>query len=91
MTFQYPAVFQKTEDGKYTAYFPDLAMCFAKGNTIDECINDAIAECREWIQTELLDTLDLPPVSSIDDILLKKNEHIRNIAVIVRLYEGWDE
>ena len=91
MTFQYPAVFQETEDGKYTAYFPDLMMCTAKGDTIDECINDAIAECRAWIQTELLDTLDLPPVSHLEDIVLKKNEHIRNIAVIGRLYEGWDE
>ena len=31
MTFKYPAVFQKNDDGKYTAYFPDLAMCTAKG------------------------------------------------------------
>ena len=50
MTFRYPAIFQMTDEGKYTAYFPDLAMCFAKGDTIDECINDAIAECRAWIQ-----------------------------------------
>ena len=61
MTFRYPAVFQKKEDGSYTAYFPDLAMCTAKGNTLDDCINDAIAECRDWIQTELLETLDMPP------------------------------
>ena len=58
MTFRYPAVFRKNDDGKYTAYFPDLEMCTAKGDTLDECINDAIAECRDWIQTELLDTLD---------------------------------
>ena len=46
---------------------------------------------REWIQTELLETLDMPPVSDYDDITLKENEHIRMIGVIVRLYEGWDE
>ena len=57
MTFKYPAVFQKNDDGKYTAYFPDLAMCTAKGDTLDDCINDAIAESRDWIQTELLETL----------------------------------
>ena len=91
MTFKYPAVFQKNDDGKYTAYFPDLAMCTAKGETLDDCINDAIAECRDWIQTELLDTLDMPPVSDFDDIPLKDNEHVRMIGVIVRLYEGWDE
>ena len=91
MTFQYPAVFRKTKSGTYTAYFPDLEMCTAKGETLDECINDAIAECRNWIQTELLDTLDMPPVSDPDEIRLGEDEHIRNIAVIVRLYEGWDE
>ena len=91
MTFQYPAVFQKTDDGKFTAYFPDLEMCFAEGDTIDECINDAIAECRAWIQTELEETLELPPVSGFDDIVLKANEHIRTIGVTVRLFDGWDE
>ena len=45
MTFRYPAVFKKHEDGKYTAYFPDLTMCTAKGDTLDDCINDAIAFC----------------------------------------------
>ena len=34
MTFQYPAVFKKTESGGYTAYFPDLEMCTAKGETL---------------------------------------------------------
>ena len=91
MTFRYPAVFHKHDDGKYTAYFPDLTMCTAKGDSLDECINDAIANRREWIQTELLDTLDMPPVSEYDDITLGENEHIRTIGVIVRLYEGWDE
>ncbi len=91
MTFKYPAVFKKNEDGKYTAYFPDLEMCTAKGDTLDDCINDAIAECRDWIQTELLETLDMPPVSDYEDIPLNENEHIRTIGVIVRLYEGWDE
>ncbi len=91
MTFKYPAVFKKHEDGKYTAYFPDLAMCTAKGDTLDDCINDAIAECREWIQTELLDTLDMPPVSDFEDIPLGEDEHLRMIGVIVRLYDGWDE
>ena len=45
----------------------------------------------DWIQTELLETLDMPPVSDYDDIPLGENEHIRTIGVIVRLYEGWDE
>lgn len=91
MTFRYPAVFHKTETGGYTAYFPDLEMCTARGDTIDECINDAIEECRSWIQTELEETLDLPPVTDYEDIELQEGDEIRTIGVIVRLYDGWDE
>ena len=33
MKFTYPAVFHKTEQGTYEGYFPDLACCYAKGDT----------------------------------------------------------
>ena len=36
MKFTYPAVFHKTEQGTYEGYFPDLACCYAKGDTLDE-------------------------------------------------------
>ena len=29
MKFIYPAVFRKTDDGRYQAFFPDLACCEA--------------------------------------------------------------
>ena len=35
MKFTYPAVFHKTEQGTYEGYFPDLACCYAKGDTLD--------------------------------------------------------
>ena len=91
MKFYYPVVIRKQPDNTWYGFFPDLAMCTAKGDTLDDCINDAIAECREWIQTELEETLDMPPVSDFEDIHLGENEHLRMIGVIVRLYEGWDE
>ena len=46
---------------------------------------------RSWIQTERLETLDMPPVSDFEDIPLGENEHLRMIGVIVRLRDGWDE
>ena len=42
MKFTYPAVFHKTEHGTYEGYFPDLACCYAKGDTLDEALEDAI-------------------------------------------------
>ncbi len=91
MQFMYPAVFCKTEKGKYKGYFPDLEQCYAKGDTLDEVLNDAIEEARSWITVELEDTFDLPPVSNPDEIELKDGEFIRTIAVTIRLTDGWDE
>lgn len=91
MQFMYPAVFCKTEEGKYKGYFPDLEQCYAKGDTLNEVLNDAIEEARSWITVELEDTFDLPPVSNPDEIELKDGEFIRTIAVTIRLTDGWDE
>ena len=38
MKFIYPAVFKKTEDGRYKGTFPDLEGCFGEGDTLDEAI-----------------------------------------------------
>ncbi|MBQ3392039.1 MAG: type II toxin-antitoxin system HicB family antitoxin [Lachnospiraceae bacterium] len=91
MMFYYPAVFRQKEDGTYHAYFPDLAMCTAEGETLDDCINDAIEACRTWIQVELEETMDLPYVSDPEDIPMQEGDFVRTIGVTIRLYDGWDE
>ncbi len=91
MTFKYPAIFRKQEDGTYKGFFPDLEQCYAVGETLEDAVNDAIAECRAWIQTELEDSFDLPEVSDIEDLELQEGDEVRTIGVIIRLYEGWDE
>lgn len=92
MTFIYPAVFTPKEDGSYTARFPDLEGCTAKGITLDDCVDDAIEAARTWLQVELEeDDWDLPAVSSPEDIDLLPGEEVRSIGVKIRLYEGWDE
>jgi predicted RNase H-like HicB family nuclease len=91
MQFIYPAVFCKKEDGRYHGYFPDLEQCFAEGDTLDEVLNSAIEEARTWIQVELEDTFELPPVTHPNDLVLKEGEFVRSIAVTIRLTDGWDE
>ncbi len=90
MTFTYPAVFRKKEDGTYEGYFPDLEGCVAKGDTLDECINDAIEAARTWLWIELVEEedSDLPFISDRDDLVLEEGDIVRNIEVILHLQEG---
>ena len=70
MKFTYPAVFHKTEQGTYEGYFPDLACCYAKGDTLDEALEDAIHSAYDWISLELTEEEpDFPPVSDVADLV----------------------
>lgn len=92
MKFTYPAIFKKTEDGRYKGYFPDLAMCEAEGDDLDDAIRNAIEAEGDWIRLELEeDEPDFPPVSDAHSLTLGEGEFVRSIGVIVRFYEGWDE
>ena len=92
MKFIYPAVFHKTEDGRYKGFFPDLEDCIAAGDTLSEAVDNANAAARNWIESELSDDdWFLPPVTEASDLELKEGEVVRNICVNIRLYEGWDE
>lgn len=91
MKFIYPAVFRKTENGTYTGFFPDLECCYAKGDTLDEAIEDANEAAYNWISLELEEDGDLPRISDESDMELEEGDIVRNISVNIRFYEGWDE
>ena len=92
MKFIYPAVFRKNEEGRYKAFFPDLACCEAEGDTLDDAIDNANEAAYNWISLELdEDDCQLPPVSDEDDLELEDGDIVRNISVNIRFYEGWDE
>ena len=92
MKFIYPAVFRRTADGAYEGRFPDLEDCTARGDTLDEALDNANEAAGEWIGVELMEEdSSLPPVSDIEDLELSPGEIVRNICVTVRFYEGWDE
>ena len=79
MKFIYPAVFRKNEEGRYKAFFPDLACCEAEGDTLDDAIDNAN------------DEMDLPAISDESDLDLLEGDIVRNIQVNIRMYDGWDE
>lgn len=91
MKFIYPAVFRKTEDGKYKGFFPDLECCYAEGDTLDEAIDRANDAACDWISLELAEDGELPSISDEDDMNLEEGDIVRNISVNIRFYEGWDE
>ncbi len=91
MKFVYPAVFHKTENGTYEGYFPDLACCYSKGDTLDDAIENANEAAYDWISLELEEGGHLPAITEICDIEKKEGDIIRNISVNIRFYEGWDE
>ena len=64
MKFIYPAVFRKNEEGRYKAFFPDLACCEAEGDTLDDAIDNANEAAYNWIYAEVMeDEMDLPAIS----------------------------
>ena len=73
------------------AISPISSSATPRGDTLDEALNSAIEEARTWIQVELEDTFELPPVSHPDSLDLQEGEFVRNIAVTIRLTDGWDE
>ena len=83
MKFVYPAVFHKNENGGYEGFFPDLACCEAKGDTLDEAVENANEAALDWI--------NLPPVSEVSDLTLKEGDIVRNIQVTIKFMEGWEE
>ncbi|MDO4344309.1 MAG: type II toxin-antitoxin system HicB family antitoxin [Eubacteriales bacterium] len=91
MRFVYPAVFHKTEKGTYAGFFPDLEDCRSEGETLDEAVDNANEAARDWITLELEENGILPSISDESDLSLGEEDIVRNIAVTIRLMDGWDE
>ena len=55
-------------------------------------MDNANEAAYDWISLELSeDDGQLPPVSDVSDLDLQPGDIVRNIAVNIRFYEGWDE
>lgn len=91
MKFVYPAVFQKTENGTFKGYFPDLECCYGEGDTLDDAIEKANEAAYDWISLELSEEGQLPPISDPSDLELGEGDIVRNISVNIRFTDGWDE
>lgn len=92
MTFTYPVIMTRREDGSWEGEFPDLEMCRCHGASLAEALEDARAQAYNWIDLELQEeTPVMPYVTDIEDIEKKPGQEVRNIMVHYRYTEGWDE
>ena len=93
MRFIYPAIIRPNPDGTFTATMADLEGCTATGFSIDDCLEEINAAALTWITLELEEDGLLPPISDHEDLKerLAENEFIRDVSVMYRAYDGWDE
>ena len=91
MKFMYPAVFRKVSEDHYTGYFPDLEGTEVSGSSMTEVLQEAIEAGAAWIKLELEEGGNLPPISEPSDLDLKEEDIFRQISMIIRLTDGWDE
>lgn len=90
MKFVYPAIFRQEQERVHVR-FPDLEQCEAEGKTYEQALDNAKEAERNWIALELEENADLPRISAMTDLSLAENETVQNVAVTVRLMEGYDD
>ena len=92
MKFFYPAVIKKINEHSYHAVFPDLALCEAKGDSLEDVLDKATEAAASWIEVELQEEEpDLPSATDPVDIPLGPDEVVRIILVNHKFFDGWDE
>ncbi len=96
MRFIYPAVITKMSENCFRGEFPDLMMCKAEGDSLDDCLRNCNLAVYDWIDLEMQeDEPLLPPVTPKEELEMQYRDrddvYVRNILTIYRMKEGWDE
>nr|DAV86949.1 MAG TPA: hypothetical protein [Caudoviricetes sp.] len=69
--YVFPAIFLKEDDG-YSVKFPDIDGAFTCGETFEE----ALLMAKDCLELNLDTIEEIPKISELDTIKLKKNEYI---------------
>ena len=89
MTYYYPAVIRKKEDG-YRVDVIDLEDCYGEGKTKEEALEGARYAGVNWLLVESEESMDFPRQTHLDDIVLGEGEEKTMLAFLMPK-EGWDE
>lgn len=66
--YNYPAIFYKEDDGRYSVIFPDLNHLATYGTDLDDSIRMAIDCLAGYLHSLILDNKEIPVASNIQDI-----------------------
>lgn len=66
--YNYPAIFYKEDDGRYSVIFPDLNHLATYGTDLDDSIRMAIDCLAGYLHSLILDNEEIPAASNIQDI-----------------------
>ena len=92
MKFYYPVILKQKKENLWHGRFPDLAMCEVTGDSLEDVLDRAVEAARDWIDLELNEEdPQLPAATDPVDIVLEKDEEVREILVNYRMTEGWEE
>ena len=75
MTYYYPAVIRKKEDG-YRVDVIDLEDCYGEGKTKEEALEDARYAGVNWLLVESEESMDFPRQTHLDDIVLGEDREL---------------
>ena len=92
MKFFYPVIIKQLSDSSFHGFFPDLAMCEVRGDSLEDVLDEAVQAAYAWIDLELSEEdPQLPAATDPADIALHENEQVREILINYRMTDGWDE
>ena len=73
---QYPAVFEKEQEGGYSIYFPDIEGCYTQAETLAEGVENATDALSLMLSELSAQGRPLPKPSKVEDIKTLENEKI---------------
>lgn len=77
---RYPIIIHKAENGTYSAWFPDILLCIAAGDTIDETLENGRDAVTLWIESTLENKGEIPQPTSIDTYIGREGEDYENVV-----------
>lgn len=89
MTYYFPAIIKKTEQG-YQVRYVDLQDCYGEGPSLEEALDDARDAGVNYILTELETDMDLPTRTLLMDVKTGEGEEKTDLALVMPRDEQYD-
>jgi predicted RNase H-like HicB family nuclease len=81
MTYMFPAVLHRNDDGSFTITYPDLPGCVSEGKSLENAWYMAQSALTQWLQYLGEKGQEIPRASSVNSIERGKNELVNLFCV----------